>query len=265
MPYRTTIIGTILAAVAIWSPPALAADPAAPNEGATPPRERDARDAAPIVAYTYSARTTSAIGAQLYGVGLAASGQRPIVGGGGTVWGSPIERLTLVGDGARDVMGRFAPSASVIVRLLGRADDGWSLGALGKFKIEGFGVGPNNEIESEIESGVLLSYARYGWHFDANALAGAGLGDDGEVDTEGRLRFGRDLGRALRLGLDGQARMRVAGATKLPGGRTWDFAGGPQLLVAWSSFYCALTAGPATMGVSDGVGVTAITSLGGAL
>jgi hypothetical protein len=173
-----------------------------------------------------------------------------------------LDRLTLIGDGSRDMFGHFAPSAAAVVRVFGDRE-GLSLGVLGKFKVEGFGTGPNGETEAEIESGLLLSYARYGWHFDLNAIGGVGTGDDGEVDAEGRLRFGRDIGELLRLGLDGQARFRMAGDTKLPGGRTWDFVGGPQVLFGQRHFFGALTAGPATMGVVKDVGFSAIVSIGG--
>jgi hypothetical protein len=90
-----------------------------------------------------------------------------------------------------------------------------------------------------------------------------GTGDDGEIDAEGRLRFGRDLGSLARLGVDGQARFRLAGDRPLAGGRTWDFAGGPQILFGSKHFYGALTGGPATMGVLRDVGWTGILSLGG--
>ena len=89
-------------------------------------------------------------------------------------------------------------------------------------------------------------------------------GDDGETDAEGRLRFGYDLGSLLRLGLDGQARARLGGPRYLPNGRTWDFAGGPQLLLGTGALYGAITAGPATQGLtSDGVGVAAALAVGG--
>jgi hypothetical protein len=195
---------------------------------------------------------------------LVGSGINKVGGGGATVWGSPVDRLTLVGDAARDVFGNFAPSASAIVRLYGKPNDGFSIGAIGKFKVDGFGVGPNNEIESEIESGILLSYARAGYHLDMNAITGFGTGDDGEIDTEGRLRFGKDLGSMVRVGADGLMRYRVAGTNKLLGGRTWDFAGGPQVVVGSSHFFGALTAGPTFMNVASGVGWTGIISIGGA-
>jgi hypothetical protein len=247
-----------------WAVVAHATEP--PTDVPPTTETRDVRSEAPIVAYAYSATgaTAGTVGAQAYGLGLAASRQRATLGGGVTAWGSPIDRLTLVGDGARDIFGNFAPSAAAVVRLFGRPGDGFSLGALGKFKVDGFGVGPNDEIESEVESGLLLSYAKLGWHLDLNAIGGMGLGDDGEVDAEARARFGRDIGSLLRVGLDGQARMRVAGATKLVGGRTWDFAGGPQVLVGSGHFFGAVTGGPATMGVAAPiVGWTSIVSFGG--
>jgi hypothetical protein len=253
-----------IAASLAWISPA-AAD-GAPSDMQETENARDVKSEIPILAYSYTAYGAPArtLGAQAYGLGLAASGQKAIVGGGGTVWGSPVDRLTLIGDGSRDIFGNFAPSAAVLVRLLGAPGSGFSLGALGKYKVEGFAVGPNNEIESEIETGLLLSYVRAGWHFHANAIGGMGLGDDGEIDAEGRLRLGRDLGSLFRVGVDGQARVRLAGSSRLPGGRTWDFAGGPQVLLGSDRFFGALTAGPATMGVWSNVGWTSIVSVGGA-
>ncbi len=263
---RVWAAGAASLALLCAAPSARATDSVAPNEAASAASTTDVKGEVPIVAYTYAAQGVSAgsVGAQAYGLGLAASGQRAVAGGGATVWGSPIDRLTLVGDGARDQFGNFAPSAAAMVRLLGDpAKDGFALSALGKFKIEGFGVGPRDEIESELEAGLLLSYARQGWHLDANAIGGHGTGDDGDADAEGRLRLGRDLGELVRVGADGQARYRLAGAAPLLGGRTWDFAAGPQLIVGQSHFFGSLTAGPATMGVASGIGWTAIASVGG--
>jgi hypothetical protein len=231
--------------------------------------ERDIRQTIPNVAYAYTAHGARArtLGAQAYGVGLAASGQRGTLGGGVSVWGSPIDRVTLIGDGQRNLFGDFSPSAAIVGRLLGSnvGEDGWSLGALGKFKVDGFAGGPaRDEVESEIESGLLLSYARASWHLDANAIAGVGTGDEGEVDTEGRLRFGRDVGSLLRLGVDGQARLRVAGPRTLPNGRTWDFAAGAQALLGSRLFFGALTVGPTTTGtLTDAVGWHCLMSIGG--
>ena len=235
---------------------------------ASPGATRTARDEAPTFAYAYRAAggQRGGVGGAAYGLGLG-GGPRPIAGGGVSVWGSPLERLTLVGDARRDVFGRFAPSAAILVRLVGAggANGGWSLGALAKYKVEGFGGGPRgDEIEGEAETGLLLSYARSGFHLDANGIAGAGVGDDGEVDAEGRLRLGYDLTRAARFGIDGQARVRLAGATRLPGERTWDFACGPQLVVGSQSAFGALTAGPSTMGLVRGpIGWSAFVTVGG--
>lgn len=266
MNYRTVIRACVPTLCVVLSTTASAfADP--PNDAPTPdPVARDVRSEVPIVAYAYGASgvTAGSVGVQAYGVGLAGAGQRAIGGGGGSVWGSPVDRLTLIADGARDIFGNFAPSAAAIVRIVGRPNDGFSLGALGKYKVDGFAIGPKNEMESEIEAGLLLSYVRYGWHLHANAIGGRGLGDDGEMDTETRVRIAHDLGDIVRVGLDGQARVRVAGDTRLPGNRTWDFAGGPQLLVGTGHFFGALTAGPATMGMLSGVGWTGVLSFGGA-
>ncbi len=237
---------------------------------AAPPR--DAKTEVPIVAYTYAAAGAPAgtYGAYLYGTGLGASRQNAAAGGGVTAWGAPIDRLTLVADAPRDVylLGHFAPSFAAIVRLFGRANDGWSLGALAKYKVEGFGTDPGGELESELEGGLLLSYGeRRGLHFDLNAITGFGLTEEGEIDTEGRLRLGYDVASMVRVGVDGQGRYRLAGSKALPNGALWDFAAGPQIVIGTRHFFGALTGGPATMGVmSSGVlGWTLVASLGGAI
>jgi hypothetical protein len=250
--------------------PAAAATPAG-EVGNTAPAQglesKDVRNELPIVAYTYTAAGVSAktIGVQAYGLGLVASGQDGVIGGGGAVWGSPIDRLTIVADGQRNASRDFSPSAAAIVRLYGDGREGLTLGALGKFKIDGFGKGPaGDEVESELEVGALLSFASAGWHLDANAIAGRGLGDEGEMDSEGRLRLGRDLGSWGRIGIDSQARVRVAGPLTLANKRSWDFTAGPQVLAYSGNFFGALTAGPTTMGlVSQNVGFTALVSIGG--
>jgi hypothetical protein len=252
------------------APPA--AQPAATGDvavgAATPAADaKDVRREVPIVAYTYSAGgvTAKTYGVQLYGLGLMASGQDSVVGGGGAVWGSPIDRLTIIVDGQRNLSKDFSPSAAAIVRLYGDGREGLTLGALGKFKIDGFGKGPDGEeVESEVEAGGLLSYASAGFHLDVNAVYGVGLGDEGEMDSEGRLRVGYDVGSWARVGLDSQARVRVAGPLTLANGRSWDFAAGPQMLAYSGNFFGAVTAGPTTMGlVSDKVGWTALLSAGG--
>jgi hypothetical protein len=261
--------------------PALAQDPATPPQplewpkhgdqptGTTEParhQTRDTRADVPLAGYAYGARGAPAksVGAQGYGLGLAAPGQSSVLGGGAMVWGAPVERLTLMADAMRNVWGNFAPSAAALFRILGD-EKGWSLGALGKFKIDGFAAGPRkDEVESELELGALVSFAQAGWHLDLNAIGGRGLGDDGEMDSEGRFRLGYDVGRYVRLGLDSQARVRVGGPKYLPNGRIWDFAAGSQVMVTGGRFFGTFLAGPATMGlVSDKVGATAMLAFGG--
>jgi hypothetical protein len=228
---------------------------------------RDVRREVPILAYTYTAYGSSkgTIGAQAYTLGLVAADQEGVVGGGGAVWAAPLERLTLVVDAQRNVSKSFSPSATAMVRLYGNGRAGLSLGALGKFKVDGFAAGPNHdEMESELEAGALLSYIEAGWYVDANAIGGMGLGDDGEADAEGRLRLGRDLGQNVRVGLDGQARLRLSGPRSLPNGRSWDFAAGPQVMAGFGNFFVSTTAGPSTVGLlSKAVGWTAMLAVGG--
>lgn len=233
------------------------------------PRRDDRKGDIPIVAYAYSAdgAPEKTVGAYGYGLGLAAKGQDNAIGGGVTVWGSPIDRLTLIGDAPSDLSGRFTPSVALVGRILGGGGEGHALGALAKWKAEGFGVGPHgDEIESEIEGGALFSLESSGFRLDANALFGGGTGPAGEMDAEARLRLGYDVHRLVWLGIDGQTRVRVAGPKTLPNGRIWDFAAGPQVLVGASHFFGSLTAGPTTMGlVTDAIGFSAMLSLGGAM
>jgi hypothetical protein len=221
----------------------------------------------PIVAYTYAAHGAEAktLGVHAYGLGMVAAGQDGALGGGGTIWGSPIDRLTLIVDGQRNLSREFSPSAAAIFRLYGDGREGFSLGALGKFKIDGFAGGPDgDEVESEVEIGGLVSYRGAPWYLDVNAIAGRGTGDEGETDAEGKLRFGRELGEHVRVGIDGQVRARLAGPRYLANGRTWDFVAGPQGAFSWRQFYGALTAGPTTMAlVTKNVGWSAIVSVGG--
>jgi hypothetical protein len=273
---RTRFSGVVVALLfATWAIPASADDAPAPADIPAPATvDQDVRSEIPNAAYAYTAHgaTARSLGAMVYGLGVGAAEQKSILGGGVTVWGSPIDRLTLIGDAQRNVFGNFSPSFGGVVRLLGKANDGWSLGALGKFKVEGFGrpggIGTPpaeaDEIESELETGLLLSFGRGGYHLDLNTIAGFGLGDDGEIDTEGRLRLGYDVMDALRVGIDGQARVRVNGPQYLPNGKIWDFAVGPQLIAGSKSFFGSLTGGPATMGlISDRVGWNVIASIGG--
>jgi hypothetical protein len=228
---------------------------------------KDIRNEVPNFAYAYTAYGTSpgAVGAQVYSLGLVAARQEATVGGGGMVWASPFKRLTFIVDAQRNVSKNFSPSGAVIARLYGSGSQGLSFSGLGKFKIDGFAAGPkHDEVESEIEIGFLASVVDSGWLLDLNAIAGRGLGDDGETDAEGRLRLARSLGSMLRLGVDGQARARLSGPRTLPNGRTWDFAVGPQALLGLDNFYGSFTAGPTTSGLtSSNVGWAVMAAVGG--
>lgn len=256
--------GVLLASLA-----ANADDPRDSATNKTPAGPRDAKTEIPTLAFAYSASGTQAgtYGALGYGSGLA-GGQQKATGGGGVIgWGSPIDRLTLVVDAPRDVylQGHFAPSAAAIVRFFGTPGRGFVFSGLAKYKVEGFGTDPNGDTESEVEGGLLLSFAGSGLHLDLNAITGFGLTEEGEIDTEARARIGYDANRWIRIGLDGQGRYRLAGTKKLLNGSSYDFAGGPQVAVGSGAFFGAFTFGPTTMGISDthAVGGTAILSVCG--
>jgi hypothetical protein len=262
---RFTACSALVAGWLFWGSAARAAEPASAPPPATE-TSADAREGIPNVAYAYTAfgARPRTFGAQAYGLGLGAVGQRAVLGGGVAIWGAPIDRITIIGNAERSFSRDFAPAVAVVGRILGEPGDGWSLGALAKLKVDGFASGPSkDEVESELETGLLLSYAKT-WHLDLNAIGGAGMGDDGEVDVEGRLRVGRDIGDVVRVSVDSQARLRLAGPRLLPNKRTYDWSAGPQLLVGSRTFFGALTSGPTTVGlVSDRVGWNAILSIGG--
>jgi hypothetical protein len=74
--------------------------------------------------------SSSKIGAQAFGFAQGAGGGTE--GGGGlTIHGSPLNRLTLLATGQRYADGHFAPSASIAYRVLGSFDEGWGLAAMG--------------------------------------------------------------------------------------------------------------------------------------
>jgi hypothetical protein len=228
---------------------------------------RDVRHELPLPAFTYAAAGAprAAVGAQAFALGLVAPDQRDVLGGGAAVWGAPVARLTLIADAQRNAWGNFSPSAAATFHVLGERRRGWSLGGLTKYKIDGFASGPSHdEIESELELGVLLSLKGRGYSLDYNLIGGRGLGDEGETDAESRLRIGAELGRYVWLGVDGQARLRVSGPRKLPNGRTWDFSAGPQALFGSSGFFAIVSAGPTTAGLtSSSLGFGSLIGIGG--
>jgi hypothetical protein len=220
---------------------------------------KDAKQQVPIVAHTYSAFGSSAgtIGAAAFGDSVSSRGNATTLGGGLRVWGSPIDRLTILLDGQRNPGGGSAPTAGAIFRIAGNLDDGWAFSALGKYKNDGFA-----HVEGEVEIGALLSYARFGLHLDVNSVFGGDF-DGQEMDAEGRARAGYDVAKWLRLGLDAQWRYRVAGARTLAGGRKGDLVGGPQVLFAYRNFFVSVTAGPSTVDLASGVGWSVLLMGGG--
>lgn len=257
-------VQTLVVLCAVSPRTALAADDVGANDGSAGVAPPTALTAPPIHGFTYSAggAAPKTYGAATTGSALAGSGQKTGLGIGLRVWGSPIDRLTIVADGERRVTGEFSPTAGAMVRLYGAPNGPFVLGVIGKWKAEGFGSG--KEIESEAETGILVAVHQGSFHLDANALAGVGLGDEAEADAEARLRVGFDIRDYFRLGLDGQFRKRIGGDRLLPGGRTWDFVGGPQVLASWKNFFASLTVGPSTMGwEGKNVGWLAMASIGG--
>jgi hypothetical protein len=257
---RACLLGAIMAV----SPQARAQVPDSPTEPARQPGaiEKSAATEVTRVAYTHTAFGASAltIGGAGFGeaTGAYSGTERPHFGGGVRVWGSPVDRLTILADGERrETSGEFAPSASLQVRILGSRDDGWALGGLGRYKAEGFA-----ELGGEAEFALLGSYARYRVHFDANAVVGTAF-EEKESDVEGLVRAGYDVLSFLRVGGEGRLRYRIAGDITLPGGRDWDGIIGPQVLGHDGPIFGAVTGGPSTVGLTQKVGWAAIATLGG--
>jgi hypothetical protein len=221
----------------------------------------DVREDVPVIALTHSAfgSRSGKAGAHGFGYGTGASGGS--TGGGGlTLYGSPINRLTLLATAERHADGKFAPTASLAYRLVGSLDDGWALAAMGTYKAEGFA-----DVEGEVELGMLFSVLRHRWHFDVNAVAGGGFEESEEFDAEAKVRVGYDVADWFRLGLDARGRYRLRGDILLAGGRKSDFIGGPQAIATWSQFYAAILAGASTVDVSTNVGAAGWLTVGGML
>lgn len=229
------------------------------RDGAT----KTAATETPTVAYTYTAFGVSArtFGAAGYGESRGGFESTPVphLGGGLRLWASPVDRVTLFIDAEqRDENDKFAPSASIQVRILGNRADGWALGALARYKAEGFA-----DLGGEIEFAALGSYGRRGVHLDGNAVIGKDMDKD-ESDGEALARAGYDVLTFLRVGGEGRVRYRLSGAAALPGGRNWDAFAGPQVMGFYGAFFGAVTAGPSTIGLTENVGWIAIATVGGA-
>jgi hypothetical protein len=229
----------------------------------TPPApiERDMRRDTPLVGFTDSAFGAPArsIGAAAFG-GLAGNTvDKTQVAGGGRIWGSPIDRLTIILEAQRTYFGEAAPSITGTVRLFGDHAHGFAGGALLRYKAEGFA-----ELGGEIEGGLLLSVERTAFHLDTNVVFG-GSGEEEEADGEFKLRVGYDVGSFVRLGFDGRMRVRVAGQRKLPGDRLGDIIAGPEAVFAVNRFFLSAMGGPSTVGVAKGVGWSTSLTLGAAV
>jgi hypothetical protein len=181
------------------------------------------------------------------------------LGGGFRLWGAPLERLTIIGEGLRRDNGEFAPSVAMLVRLFGERSVGWALGALGRYKAEGFA-----EVEGEIELALLGSFARGPAYFDLNLVAGRGLEED-ETDAEVLVRAGYAVISSLRVGAEGQYRHRFGGDARLPGGKNSDAFAGAEVSLSFEPLYAALLIGPTTVGVVDGAGIGGLLTLGGVM
>jgi hypothetical protein len=189
-----------------------------------------AQDAVPRVGGIESAFSMRAGTAMLAleGQGTFASRQPAQGEGGMHIAASPIGRLTLQGFVGRGRDGRWAPTAGAHVRILGEQARGFALGAMARYRTEGF-----TEAGGEAEAGLTLGFKRSGLVLDANALAGVGVEEKeaGESDAEFAGRAGYDVASWVRLGVQGQGRRRLTGDRVLINGKTWDASVGPVLML----------------------------------
>jgi hypothetical protein len=218
----------------------------------------------PRVAYTDTAFGSGALTLGAAGFGELRSSSDtsadPHFGGGIRIWGSPIDRLLFVLDAQRrDSTNEFAPAVTAQVRFLGSERAGWALGALVRYKTEGFA-----ELEGEMEGGLLASLSQRRFHGDLNVVIGGDF-DGHESDGELLARAGYDVLPFLRLGAEGRGRYRLAGEVDLPGGRSWDAFGGAQAFAFYSHYFGAVTVGPSTVGMVNSVGWSMLASAGGVM
>jgi len=225
---------------------------------------RRSRDDLVRAGYAYSAFGIA--GGRAAGAGVGAvrdgfgEGEDPRGAGGLRVWGAPVSRLTLLAEVERHFeRDEIAPSAGLLVTALGSRKQGWALAGLGRYKLEGFA-----EAEGEVEAGVLFSLARGRWFADVNGIMGTAF-EESELDGEGLLRAGFVATDWLTVGVDSQVRYRLAGDLKLAGGRSWDAVAGPQLVASYSHFFAALSGGPTTMGIANGIGWSTLAVIGGSV
>lgn len=234
-----------------------------PSDGVekAPPPPREVRDGAPRLGLTEGpfGLAGGTMWAAAVGGGTSAGKGQSYGEGGVLVGGAPIDRLTLHVFGGRTSDGRWAPDATAHVTFLGSTRDGYALGALARYKLEGF-----SEAGGEVELGLTGGLRTRRFYLDVNAIFGAGLEEEegGEMDGELKLRTGIAATDALRVGIDGRARKRMNGSRTLAGNKTWDALGGPQISLALGSLYCAVQGGATTVSIADGVGVFGLATVG---
>lgn len=184
----------------------------------------------------------------------------PAARGGLILGGAPLQRMTVHGFIGRDEAGHISPEITGHYQFLGDVEAGYAVGALARYKTEGF-----TEAGGEAELGLTAGWVQRRVHLDLNTIIGFGLeegeggelggeeGEEGELDGEVRLRFGVDAASFLRLGAAGQIRSRFEGERTLAGGRSWDVQGGPTLWAWFERFAFCLSGGPTTLRVERGV------------
>jgi hypothetical protein len=257
-------LGVSLPAAAWAAPPG--SDTTAPPPAAPAPIN-DARDVTPVVGYGVSAFGAARMSAGAAGyVGVLYGQPNPdgttgktLPQGGARIWGSPVDRLTIMFEVDRRDFSAAAPSATVAVRIFGDRASGWAIGAAATYRAEGFA-----NIAGEIEGAVLASFSRYRLHADLNGVFGGAL-TEREMDAEVKLRLGYDVTPWLRIGGDSRFRMRVGNGKFLAGGRSYDAVGGPEVTFGYKNFFAAISGGPSTVGVAKGFGWGGTTTIGAAL
>lgn len=250
--------------VVTMSWPSLGVAQPAVSDAPTPsPRPQSSAERAPLVLFTNDAKggTTGTYGAASVGLAtFGVDGNVPsgnALGGGVRIWGTPVAPLTFVLEGMRRDSGDFAPAVTLVASLYGSEDSTFSLGALGRYKAEGFA-----EIEGEIEAGLLTSFAFTRVDVDVNLIAGRGFEEE-ETDAEALARVGYAVLPQLQLGAEGRARVRAWGEAALAGGRRWDAFGGPSVTLRGQYVFASFMTGPSNTGVAGGLGWLSVLAVGG--
>jgi len=262
MKTRTFLVGGLLYLARVRT--AHAQIPAEASAPAAVVASRSLAANTPVVGYTYhaSGARNRMLGVQAYGGTFTDSTAPASLTGGGLVWGSPFERLTLLAEGQRTLTGDFKPAAGAIIHVA--TIQTFSIGVLGRLKLQGFAAAPGAEVESEAELGALLSLASGAWFAHWNGIMGKGLDGEGETDVESRLRLGRQFGSWVQFGIDTQLRKRLIAPKASSNGPSFDFAAGLEVAVGDSALYAVLTTGPSSIGREDaGLGWASLASVGG--